>query len=209
MQRKPNRARWTGGAGRPGCPGFTLIELLVVIVILAILAALLIPAVSRSVQTARSSACVSNLRQLGLGISLYTTSHDDMLPKRVDKSATEDPQDWAWYIKGSGGITAEKTFRCPVSALVMTGRLGVATTYAIHTGLRDLGGPLSSVVHTPPSDTGLLVDGNASWLKAEQPTRVARIHPDATANILYVDGHVSSYRPDDFLEEFYYHYMNP
>lgn len=51
---------------------FSLIELLVVIAIMAILAALLLPTLSRSKESARSAVCKSNLRQLGLGMTMYS-----------------------------------------------------------------------------------------------------------------------------------------
>ena len=194
----------------PGRGAFTLIELLVVIAIIAILAGLLFPAVKRGVQAARSTSCQNLLRQLGVGFYIYFSSHNDYLPRRVDKSATEDPQDWAWYISNEmGQPTNTAGFLCPVSKVILRGRLGVPTSYAIHTGLRDLGGPVSSIASAPLSSVGLLVDGTSSWLKETQPNRVDRIHPDQSANILYVDGHVGTYQPDAYLEEFLYFYMVP
>lgn len=59
---------------------FTLIELLTVIAIIGILAAILIPVVGRVRDHARTAACTSNLRQLGLAVLLYANENDDFLP---------------------------------------------------------------------------------------------------------------------------------
>lgn len=60
--------------------GFTLIELLVVIVIITVLLALLLPAVSNARQSARSTQCKSNLRQIVLGVISYSDHHNGVLP---------------------------------------------------------------------------------------------------------------------------------
>lgn len=55
--------------------GFTLVELLVVITVIGLLVALLIPAVGAARESARNSACMSNLRQLGLGLTQYADKY--------------------------------------------------------------------------------------------------------------------------------------
>lgn len=60
--------------------GFTLIELLVVIAIIAILAAILFPVFSRAREQARASACLTNMKQIGLALMMYVQDWDGNLP---------------------------------------------------------------------------------------------------------------------------------
>jgi prepilin-type N-terminal cleavage/methylation domain-containing protein/prepilin-type processing-associated H-X9-DG protein len=65
----------------PGCArAFTLIELLVVIAIIAILAAILFPVFAQARAKARQTACLSNMKQIGTGLTLYAQDWDETLP---------------------------------------------------------------------------------------------------------------------------------
>ena len=81
---------------------FTLIELLVVIAIVAILAAILFPVFAAAKQAAKKTACLSNSRQLGFGVILYSYDFDEILPPTENDENTIWPDLVQPYIHSSG-----------------------------------------------------------------------------------------------------------
>jgi prepilin-type N-terminal cleavage/methylation domain-containing protein len=92
--------------------GFTLIELLVVIAIIAILAALLLPALARAKQTAKTTQCVNNLHQMGLSLIMYADDNNGL-------AARANAPHW-WQVlspnlAGPSGVASAKDrlYTCP------------------------------------------------------------------------------------------------
>lgn len=97
--------------GRKGKRGFTLIELLVVVAIIAILAAMLLPALSKARERARTAVCMSNLKQLGLAFIMYLDNHDEYFP--IAGNSSDFSAIWAQTLAKEGFITNGNILLCP------------------------------------------------------------------------------------------------
>jgi prepilin-type N-terminal cleavage/methylation domain-containing protein/prepilin-type processing-associated H-X9-DG protein len=92
--RESRRVRRPAGA-------FTLIEVLVVVAIIALLVAILLPALSRARAQARSTLCLSNLRQIGMAVTQYAMANADVIPRACNDW---EPTNWAVEAARSIGV---------------------------------------------------------------------------------------------------------
>ena len=87
---------------------FTLIELLVVVAIIGILASMLLPSLSKARKAAQGSLCISNQKQIAIGMFSYVDTYDGMLPYSLTISADQVPN--ANTPPAGGSPTMEKIF---------------------------------------------------------------------------------------------------
>jgi len=156
--------------------GFTLIELLVVIAIIAILAAILFPVFARAREKARQTSCLSNVKELTLGIMMYAQDYDERLPgSYIYVSGGWPGRIYPYIVSGTTGGTGgiytcpswpgPFNFNPPLPA-VSAPQLGYGYNLSYLNISYDRGGlPLAEV--QKPADTILIADSGPAWQSSD------------------------------------------
>lgn len=163
--------------------GFTLIELLVTLGVISILASLLLPALAGGRARADSARCLSNLRQIGIAVRMYSVEHEGFLPHAEGISAS------------SGSEPAGETGGSPVRSLDQTlisqisGNKEVFKCPADRRKNPDVG--RASFEWNVEINGRLLhriEDATGTWLVRD----LEGWHPKGKRNAVFVDGHAAA-----------------
>jgi prepilin-type processing-associated H-X9-DG protein len=184
-----------------------LIELLVVIAILAIMAALLLPALARAKASARTTQCLSRLRQLGLAVRLYAEDSADEFPRSQHSAFSHGVLPWertvATYL-GANPLTWTNllagVYRCPGDPRTKPWSYGLNVYFELGEADDYLGKPqtwrrLAQVRR--PAATILFAENTSAadhimpnfWGAAADAADLASTRHQQRANYAFVDGH--------------------
>ncbi|MCU0315756.1 MAG: DUF1559 domain-containing protein [Fimbriimonadaceae bacterium] len=128
---------------------FTLIELLVVIAIIAILAAILFPVFAQAKAAAKTTSAISNMKQLGTAIMIYSADFDDVPPNAIGSRAEWGGANWCetWALTTQPYVKNLGIFRSPMDGKnsATADWTGVGISFAPNAVAEDIGGRLTLV----------------------------------------------------------------
>jgi prepilin-type N-terminal cleavage/methylation domain-containing protein/prepilin-type processing-associated H-X9-DG protein len=213
MTKQPIRARPDPGDSHlePGTRrAFTLIELLVVIAIIAILAALLLPALSRAKESARSIQCLGQMRQLGLAVRLYAEDNGDEFPRSQHSAFSHGQLTWGRALAPQLGFTTTSwtnllagVYHCPSDRRTNGWSYGLNVYFELGPDDDYEGKPQTwrSAAAVPHPSTTILFAENASaadhimpnfWTASQDAVDVASRRHGRQSNYTFVDGHAEA-----------------
>ncbi len=191
-----------------GRAAFTLIELLVVIGIIAVLAGLLLPALGRAKESARTTQCLSQMRQIGLAVRLYADDNDGEFPRSQHSAFAHGQLAWGRAIAlqlaqntATWTNLLQGVYHCPSDRRSSPWSYGLNVYFELNPDNDDYTGSPRTwrrVETIPnPSDTVLLAETPGSvdhvmghfWLSLADAADVDQRRHGQRANYAFVDGH--------------------